>query len=221
MRDILLGRPVVNELDFATSAAPETTRQLGEAAGASSVFDIGERFGTIGLVFQHESSPDPVIAEITTYRSEHYPDASRHPAVQLGGSLTDDLSRRDFTINAIAVDARSGELIDPFDGQTDLYLNKIRAVGDPDLRFQDDPLRLLRAARFVAQLGFNVDPATREAMTRQARYAFPDQQRADTDRADQAVDRRLCLARARRAAGDRVVGRGNARAQPVRRRSAG
>ena len=174
VRDILLGRPLLNELDFATSAPPEETRALGEAAGASSVFDIGERFGTIGLVFDFPGeggaaeASDLVIAEITTYRSEHYPDASRHPAVQLGGTLTDDLARRDFTINAIAADARTGELIDPFDGQADLYQNRIRAVGDPDLRFEEDPLRLLRAARFVAQLGFNVDPETLAAMSRQA-----------------------------------------------------
>jgi poly(A) polymerase len=168
VRDMLLARPLLNELDFATSATPDVTRRLGEASGASSVFDIGERFGTIGLVFTLESASEPVIAEITTYRSEHYPDASRHPAVQLGGSLIDDLSRRDFTINAIAADVLTGELIDPFDGQADLYQNRIRAVGDPGVRFQEDPLRLLRAARFVAQLGFNVAPETKAAMTRQA-----------------------------------------------------
>jgi len=171
VRDILLERPLLNELDFATSAPPAVTRVLGESAGAASVFDIGERFGTIGLVFEIPTEPDEsdqVIAEITTYRSEHYPDASRHPAVQLGGTLIDDLSRRDFTINAIAADALTGERIDPFDGQADLYQNRIRAVGNPDLRFEEDPLRLLRAARFAAQLGFTVDEETLAAMTRQA-----------------------------------------------------
>src|SRR5215217_997127 len=168
VRDMLLARPLLNELDFATSATPDVTRRLGEAAGATSVFDIGERFGTIGLVFKLDSAPEPVVTEITTYRSEHYPDASRHPAVRLGGSLTDDLSRRDFTINAIAANVLSGELVDPFDGQADLFQNRIRAVGDPAVRFREDPLRLLRAARFVAQLGFSVAPETKVAMARQA-----------------------------------------------------
>ncbi len=168
VRDVLLGRPLPNDLDFTTSATPEQSRRFGEVAGAESSFDIGERFGTIGFVFRPDSTESPVLVEITTYRSEHYPDDSRHPAVQLGGVLLDDLSRRDFTVNAMAVDVVSGALLDPFDGQSDLARCIIRAVGDPDLRFQEDPLRLLRAARFVAQLGFLVDGATREGMTRQA-----------------------------------------------------
>jgi poly(A) polymerase len=169
IRDLLLGQAVPGDLDFATSAPPAITRQAGESAGAESAYDIGERFGTIGLVFRPDPEQGTIVAEITTYRTEHYPDASRHPAVKLGADLHGDLARRDFTINAIAADAVSGELIDPFDGQADLARGIVRAVGDPDLRFQEDPLRLLRAARFVAQLGFLLEPETKAAMTRQAR----------------------------------------------------
>lgn len=164
VRDLLLQRQVPGaELDLTTDAIPARIKRLGEAAGATSSFDIGERFGTIGLVFG-EHDDDRIIAEITTYRAEVYPDSSRHPEVTFGSSLVDDLSRRDFTINAMAVDLTSGDLIDPFEGEIDLHQARIRAVGDPLLRFRDDPLRLLRAARFVGQLGFFVDSKTREAM---------------------------------------------------------
>jgi poly(A) polymerase len=108
------------------------------------------------------------LAEITTYRTEEYLDETRHPTVHFGGTLLDDLARRDFTINAIAVDARTGEIVDPFGGQADLAMGVLRAVGHPDDRFEEDPLRLLRAARFVAQLGFRLDPETRAAMMRTA-----------------------------------------------------
>lgn len=154
------------DLDFATSALPETTERLGIEAGAVSSYLVGQQYGTVGLVF--ETEPDRTLVEITTYRREHYPDASRKPAVVLGGTLEDDLARRDFTVNAMAADATSGELVDPFGGQADLHLAVIRAVGDPDERFHEDPLRLLRAARFVAQLGFRFDPPTEAAMARNA-----------------------------------------------------
>ncbi len=166
VRDVLLESRSATDLDFATSAAPETTERLGLAAGAVSSYLVGQQFGTVGLVFGEE--PDRVLVEITTYRREHYPDASRKPAVQLGGTLEDDLARRDFTVNAMAASASTGELVDPFGGQADLYLAVIRAVGDPDERFQEDPLRLLRAARFVSQLGFRLDLATEAAMARNA-----------------------------------------------------
>jgi poly(A) polymerase len=163
VRDLFLERQTTN-LDLTTDATPDRIRRLGEAAGAAHSFDVGERFGTIGFVFEpdgHES----ILVEITTYRAEHYPDASRHPDVTFGTSLIDDLSRRDFTINAMAIALPAEELIDPFDGQLDLHQNRIRAVGEPSLRFAEDPLRLLRAARFVGQLGFLVERQTKEAMT--------------------------------------------------------
>ncbi|MDP9363271.1 MAG: CCA tRNA nucleotidyltransferase [Chloroflexota bacterium] len=166
VRDVLLERPLPNDLDFATSAVPEETRRLGKAAGADEVYAVGERFGTIGFVFG--KGPDRLPVEVTTYRREHYPDETRFPTVELGGRLEDDLARRDFTVNAIAADPVSGDLIDPFGGEADVALSVLRAVGDPDERFAEDPLRLLRAARFVAQLGFRLDPETEAAMARLA-----------------------------------------------------
>ncbi|MCO5223038.1 MAG: CCA tRNA nucleotidyltransferase [Thermomicrobiales bacterium] len=164
VRDALLGFQPPVDLDFATDARPEAIMEIGQRAGASSSYDIGARFGTIGLVFQEAELDEPVTVEITTYRSEHYLDQSRHPEVQFGADLIVDLSRRDFTINAMAVNVLSGELVDPFDGQPDLYQGIIRAVGDPVLRFGEDPLRLLRAARFVSQLGFMIEAETLDAM---------------------------------------------------------
>lgn len=165
VRDMLLDRPLPNDLDCATSAMPEETQAFGLAAGAGSVYLVGEKFGTVGLVFSGESAMN---VEITTYRQETYPNGTRHPEVSHGVTLDEDLSRRDFTVNAIAVNAMTGELHDPFDGQSDLVLSTVRAVGDPDERFQEDPLRLMRAARFVAQLGFLVEGHTFAAMVRNA-----------------------------------------------------
>src|SRR5207342_3026067 len=94
------------------------------------------------------------VIEITTYRSEEYEPGSRKPKVEFGHSLDGDLSRRDFTINAMAVDASAGVLVDPFGGREDLERREIRAVGMAADRFAEDPLRLLRAVRLSAQLGF-------------------------------------------------------------------
>jgi len=168
VRDLLLRRPLPSDLDFATSAVPETTLRLGEVAGASSTYLAGERFGTVGLVF--DGGDDRIVVEVTTYRQEQYLDETRFPTVALGGQIEDDLGRRDFTINAIAVDARGGALVDPFDGEADIAMAVLRAVGDADARFAEDPLRLLRAARFVAQLGFRLDAATEAAMARGAEH---------------------------------------------------
>lgn len=186
VRDLLLGRDVT-DLDLTTDAVPERIRRLGDAAGASSSYDIGERFGTIGFVFDVAEQP-PVVVEITTYRAEHYPDESRHPEVTFGTSLIDDLSRRDFTINAMAIDLASGELIDPFEGQIDLHQARLRAVGDPPARFQEDPLRLLRAARFVGQLGVFIDPQTKAAITELA----PELRRISRERIYAELTRTLC-----------------------------
>jgi poly(A) polymerase len=107
---------------------------------------VGERFGTIG------ASVDGFSVEVTTYRSDLYTEGSRHPEVRFGETLEDDLARRDFTINAIAADAVSGEILDPFDGRKDLERGVIQPVGDPLDRMRDDPLRMLRAVRFEATL---------------------------------------------------------------------
>jgi len=160
---------------------------LGRETGAHSVFLIGEQFGTVGFAFEAEEE-ESFTVEITTYRSETYPDQTRKPAVEHGVSLTDDLSRRDFTINAIAAHPLTGELTDPYDGQADLARAIVRAVGDPDERFHEDPLRLLRAARFVAQLGFLVDHDTRDAMERTA----DELRRISVERMYHELTRMLC-----------------------------
>jgi poly(A) polymerase len=162
VRDALLNLPSPTDLDFATSAPTAVTQSLLEQAGAASTYAIGERFGTIGAVFGEPA--DRTQIEITTYRREVYPDDTRFPEVAFDATLTDDLARRDFTMNAIAINALSGELLDPWGGEADIALATVRAVGEAAERFAEDPLRLLRAARFVSQLGFRLDWNTEEAM---------------------------------------------------------
>lgn len=159
VRDRLLDRPV-NEYDLTTNAHPDQMKPLLEKVGAHSLYLLGEKFGTIGLIFNGR----PV--EITTYRGEWYEPDSRKPTVRFGDSLEDDLARRDFTINAVAEEIGADRLIDPFGGSADLHRRLVRAVGVPDDRFRDDPLRLLRAARFASTLGFEIEPATFEAIRR-------------------------------------------------------
>lgn len=116
-----------------------------------------------------EVSGEVDVVEITTYRSDQYSEGSRKPEVTFGDTLEGDLLRRDFTINAMARDPLSGEIVDPYGGREDLERGLIRAVGnDPASRFDEDPLRLLRAARFAAQLGFEIEPATAHAIAQQA-----------------------------------------------------
>src|ERR671912_686034 len=136
VRDALLGRAPLADLDFATSAKPSRTRELIESAGASSVYLVGERFGTIGAIFGEE--PHRLQVEVTTYRRETYPDENRFPDVAFDATLIDDLARRDFTMNAIAIDATSGEMIDPWDGEADIAQSLVCAVGDPGERFAED-----------------------------------------------------------------------------------
>lgn len=157
VRDLLLGRPV-KDLDFATNAEPRITEAAGREAGAASVYTIGEKFGTIGFVF------DGLNVEITSFREEHYPTAARQPAVRLGVDILADLSRRDFTINAIAIEALTGAIIDRYRGQADIERRIIRAVGEPEARFREDPLRILRAVRFAAELDFRIESETLAAM---------------------------------------------------------
>ena len=179
VRDVLLGEQGPADLDFATSLRPDQIRVVGETLPNVRVYDIGEKFGTIGLVIYDpalvpatgstdEMHPEPDIVEITTYRSESYEPGSRHPAVMFGTSIEADLSRRDFTVNAIAADAATGEVVDPWHGRADLATGTLRAVGNASERFAEDPLRLLRAARFAAQLGFSIEAETFAAMSDQA-----------------------------------------------------
>ncbi|MAG35419.1 MAG: RNA nucleotidyltransferase [Dehalococcoidia bacterium] len=162
VRDQLLGRPSP-DLDLTTDAVPADVRRLTSDTRPDAVYDVGEKFGTIGLVFEGRT------VEITTFRSEVYERGSRKPQVQYGVSLAEDLARRDFTINAMARDLRTGEIVDPFGGRDDLHAGLIRAVGVPYERFVEDPLRLLRAARFAAQLGFGLHHETLPAIRAQAR----------------------------------------------------
>lgn len=160
VRDAMLGRRS-NDLDFTTSARPEQMDKLLRAWG-DAWWDMGRDFGTIGC------RKGDWIVEVTTYRSEAYDPDSRKPEVQYGDSLSGDLGRRDFTVNAMAVRLPGRELEDPYGGVVDLAHQLIRTPGTPEQSFSDDPLRMMRAARFAAQLGFAVDPAVVAAMTEMA-----------------------------------------------------
>ncbi|MGN6129570.1 MAG: CCA tRNA nucleotidyltransferase, partial [Nocardioidaceae bacterium] len=160
VRDAMLGR-LQNDLDFTTSARPEVTERLLKG-WADAIWDMGRAFGTIGC------RKGEWQVEITTYRSEEYDATSRKPAVDFGDSLTGDLGRRDFTVNAMAVSLPDRTFEDPYGGVVDLAHQLLRTPGRPEDSFSDDPLRMMRAARFAAQLGFRVDPAVVEAMTAMA-----------------------------------------------------
>ncbi|WP_300606050.1 CCA tRNA nucleotidyltransferase [Trebonia sp.] len=160
VRDVFLGsRP--GDLDLTTDAVPE--RVLAITRGwADSTWTVGIEFGTVGL------RKGEVVFEITTYRSERYEPRSRKPDVRYGTSLEQDLARRDFTINAMAARLPSYELVDPFGGLAALAERVIRTPGRPEDSFSDDPLRILRAARFAARLGFTVAADVQAAMSAQA-----------------------------------------------------
>ena len=157
VRDLVLRRPIT-DLDFATDARPEQTESV-LAGWADTTWDLGRAFGTIGA-----RRGDDVL-EITTYRSENYDPDSRKPEVVYGDSLAGDLGRRDFTVNAMALVLPQQQLVDPFGGLTDLAAAVLRTPGTPQASFSDDPLRMMRAARFAAQLGFTVAPQVTAAMT--------------------------------------------------------
>jgi poly(A) polymerase len=146
VRDLILNREIT-DLDFTTNASPEEVIKL-ITPWADTVWDIGIAFGTVGLRRKDFQ------VEITTYRSEIYNEESRKPEVSFGTSLNDDLIRRDFTINAMAVRLPELIFVDPFGGIEDLSKKLIRTPREPELSFTDDPLRMMRAARFASQLGF-------------------------------------------------------------------
>ena len=160
VRDAMLGR-LQNDLDFTTSARPEVTERLVKG-WADAVWDIGRAFGTIGC------RRGPWQVEITTYRSEKYDASSRKPSVDYGDSLAGDLGRRDFTVNAMAISLPGRQFEDPYGGLVDLAHQVLRTPGAPEDSFSDDPLRMMRAARFAAQLGFTVAPEVVQAMTAMA-----------------------------------------------------
>jgi poly(A) polymerase len=157
VRDVFLGRSP-GDLDLTTDATPARVLEIIDG-WADQFWTVGIEFGTVGMRKGSE------IFEITTYRSEQYTGRSRKPDVEYGKSLTEDLSRRDFTVNAMAARLPGLELVDPFGGMADLSSKVLRTPGPPEVSFGDDPLRILRAARFTAQLGFTVAPETRAAMT--------------------------------------------------------
>ena len=159
VRDRLMGRESC-DLDLATSAIPAKTTAILEADGLKAI-PIGIEFGTVGTILPGEGGP--VEAQITTFRCrESYRKGSRHPEVSFGSTLGEDLLRRDFTINAMAI-GPSGDVIDPLDGLSDLDAGLIRTPLDPFVTFGEDPLRMLRAFRFGATLGFTIDPVALEA----------------------------------------------------------
>ncbi|MFT4011017.1 MAG: CCA tRNA nucleotidyltransferase [Nocardioidaceae bacterium] len=160
VRDAMLGR-LQNDLDFTTSAHPDVTERL-LAGWADAVWDLGKEFGTIG------SRKGQWTVEVTTYRAEKYDPDSRKPQVRFGDSLEGDLGRRDFTVNAMAVTLPERRFEDPYGGLLDLAHGVLRTPGRPEDSFSDDPLRMMRAARFTAQLGFTVAPEVQAAMTAMA-----------------------------------------------------
>lgn len=160
VRDALLGR-LGDDLDFCTDAHPDTTLRLLKG-WAESIWETGREFGTIG------AQRSGLRLEITTFRAEAYDQVSRNPIVEYGTNLADDLRRRDFTINAMAVSLPDHRFTDPHGGLADLATKVIRTPGTPQESFGDDPLRMLRAARFAAQLRFAVHPDARVAMQRMA-----------------------------------------------------
>jgi poly(A) polymerase len=162
VRDAILGR-LGNDLDFTTDAKPAQSKKILEA-WADSVWEIGAEFGTIA------ARKGEIEVEVTTYRSESYDLNSRKPDVQFGESIEGDLKRRDFTINAMALELTTEPptFLDLFGGITDLQSKLIKTPGTAEDSFSDDPLRMMRAARFMSQLNFNVDPSVISAIKKMA-----------------------------------------------------
>lgn len=157
VRDALLGREIP-DLDFTTDARPDDIEKI-IAPWADTYWDIGRKFGTIGMMKRGYQ------VEITTYRADSYDPQSRKPTVAFGDNLDDDLVRRDFTIGAMAVRLPSRTFVDPYNGMGALAERTIRTPGSATTSFTDDPLRMMRAARFVSQLGFSLSAEVREAMS--------------------------------------------------------
>jgi poly(A) polymerase len=156
VRDAILGR-VAPDLDFTTSANPDQILKLLKPI-SSATWDIGREFGTIAAQIGEEK------VEITTYRADSYDKTTRKPTVEFGDNLEDDLVRRDFTVNAMALRLPSRTFVDPHSGLRDLLLETLKTPSKPEISFSDDPLRMMRGARFASQLGFEIDPETFDAM---------------------------------------------------------
>ncbi|GJF34312.1 CCA tRNA nucleotidyltransferase [Kitasatospora sp. NE20-6] len=164
VRDALLGR-LGNDLDFTTDARPHDVLKLVKG-WADAVWDVGIAFGTVGA--RKDTEDGSFLIEITTYRSEAYDRTSRKPEVTYGDTIDQDLVRRDFTVNAMAVDLPDRGFVDPHRGLDDLEARVLRTPATPEESFSDDPLRMMRAARFAAQLDFTPAPDVVAAMTAMA-----------------------------------------------------
>lgn len=165
VRDCLLGE-LGHDLDFTTDARPdEIERLLRQATGAT--WDMGREFGTIGAKLRDDAGREWV-CEVTTFRADSYHPESRKPTVEFGDTLDGDLGRRDFTVNAMAIEVSEKRFVDPFGGLGDLAQQVLRTPQTAEISFSDDPLRMLRAARFASQLGFTPADDVVEAMTQMA-----------------------------------------------------
>lgn len=175
VRDALIGIPSL-DWDLATAAPPDRIRSLFRRT-----IPVGEKFGTIVVLDRHN-----VKHEVTTFRRDVETDG-RHAVVEFGVSLDEDLSRRDFTINAIAYSPSRGVLHDPFDGIRDLEARVVRAVGEPGARMREDWLRALRAIRFAARYDFSIEPGTWEAVAASAPYL----ERLSAERVKQEIEKTM------------------------------
>ncbi len=175
VRDALLGETHL-DWDFATAATPADVRRLFRRT-----VPVGIEFGTVGVL-----DAKNVMHEVTTFRRDVKTDG-RHAVVEFGVSLDDDLARRDFTINAMAYDPLGGTLRDPFDGRGDLAARLVRAVGDPDARMREDRLRALRAIRFAARFGFDIETRTWRAVL----DAAPFTTRLSRERVKQEIEKTM------------------------------
>jgi len=183
VRDAVLGRLNSPDLDFTTDARPDQVQQAVRG-WADAIWDTGIEYGTVGV------GKDGYRLEITTFRADRYDQVSRNPEVRFGDRLDDDLVRRDFTVNAMAVRTTSGgpgEFLDPLGGLTALRARVLDTPAAPELSFGDDPLRMLRAARFVSQLGFTVAPRVRAAIEEMA----PQLSRVSAERVAAELDKLL------------------------------
>ncbi len=171
VRDALLGR-LGNDLDFTTDARPDDiharlSRFVRDGGPGSGVWDIGRDFGTIGCRYVDDTGADWLI-EVTTFRSDEYDPDSRKPQVAFGDTLEGDLGRRDFTVNAMAISLPDRTFVDPYGGLSDLAAGRLMTPATPQQSFSDDPLRMMRAARFASQLGFEAADEVVAAMTAMA-----------------------------------------------------
>ena len=183
VRDAVLGR-LSPDLDFTTNARPEQIQQIVRPF-ADALWDTGIEFGTVGV------GKDGHRLEITTFRADTYDQVTRHPEVRFGDRLEDDLERRDFTVNAMAVRITAdglGEFLDPLGGLVALRAKVLDTPMPPEVSFGDDPLRMLRAARFVSQLGVVVAPRVRTAIEQMA----PELARISVERVAVELDKLLC-----------------------------